>query len=1005
MNRTSAIAVLAAILLSACDQPTAPGKSASRPHRINASYVAMPGDAIAFQYCNRYGTGDGEFITYCELQVRNADGTVSFIENPDVADPWGAPPFTSRQTWSPDGTRIAYANLGDIVSTALDGSSRGYLTNDAAQDRAPAWSPDGSRIAFVSDHDGPAELYLMNAADGSNVTRLTNGAGVTGEGSPAWSPDGGRIAFDCEVDAGNTDICAINPDGTGLERLTSDPAYDGEPDFSPDGTRIAFTRDGMITVMDVNGGNVVTLTYGEQPDWSPAGNRLTFVRLTQSGPGACDAGGYTWCGNDTASDYYIINADGTNEANVGRGSGPAWRPGTSTVIDAPPVAEFTSSCTDLSCQFHSTSTDNYGVVSYAWTFGNGTTSTYSDPSVTYSATGTYTVTLVVGDFGGQTSSVTHTVSVVAPPPDDPPVAAFTVSCIGKTCTFDSSGSSDDFGIVRRDWGFNDGMGPYSTDTVAVHPYLYAGYYNVRLTVYDVRGHSSTVYHDVVIPNEPPVAVFTSSCTVLDCTFDSGASSDDYGITSRQWHFGDGASADGNTVIATHHYANAGTYTVMLVAYDFDGRWTVVSHDVVVAPPPPPDLPPVARFTASCADLTCSFQSDASSDDIGIASRAWMFGDGTSAGDIVAPTHTYSAGIWTVTLTVTDTKGQTNSVTQSVTATAPDAPPVARFTASCSGLTCSFQSSTSSDDIGIASRAWTFGDGISAGNSVAPSHTYGAGGTFAVTLTVTDTKGQTNSVTQSVSAVDQPPVARFAASCSVLTCSFESGTSSDDRAIVSRSWTFGDGTSAGDIVAPSHSYSATGAYQVTLVVTDAAGQTNTVNQTVNVTAPDAPPVARFSVSCSGLVCNFDSGASSDDVGIVSRTWSFGDGDYAGDIIAPSHTYGPGIRTYTATLTVTDAKGQSNSVSHSVPAVDQPPVARFTYTCAAPSRGQTTCTFDGRSSTDDVGISTYSWTYGATGSSTGAVLIATFKSRSTQVITLTVKDAAGQASSVTQTITAN
>ena len=1004
MTRISGIAVLAVVLLSACDQPTAPDGSASRPHGINASYVAAPGDAIAYQYCNKYGNGEGEFLSYCMLYVMNADGSVSFIENQDVANPWGDPPYTSRQTWSPDGSHIAYAAVGDIIATDLAASSRGYLTNDAASDGSPAWSPDGSRIAFVSDRDGTVELYLMNAADGSNITRLTNGAGVIGEGSPSWSPDGSRIAFDCEVDAGNTDICAINLDGTGLERLTSDPAYDGEPDFSPDGTRIAFTRAGMITVMNTDGADVRTLTEGSQPDWSPAGNRLTFVRLTDGGVGACDAGGYTWCGNYIASEFYIINADGTNEANLGRGSGPAWRPGASTVIDTPPVAEFTSSCTDLSCQFHSTSTDNYGVVSYAWTFGNGTTGTYSDPYVTYSATGTYTVTLVVGDFGGQTSSVTHTVSVVAPPPDDPPVAAFTVSCIGKTCTFDSSESSDDFGIVRRDWGFNDGMGPYSTDTVAVHPYLYAGYYYVRLVVYDVRGHYSIVYHEVFITNQPPVPLFTSSCTALDCTFNSSASTDDYGITSRHWVFGDGTSADGNTVSQSHHYANAGTYNVTLVAYDFDGRWTAVNHDVVVGSPPP-DLPPVARFTGSCSDLTCSFQSDASSDDIGIASRAWTFGDGTSAGDIVAPNHTYSAGTWTVTLTVTDTKGQTNSVSQSVTATAPDAPPVARFTASCSGLTCSFQSSASSDDIGIASRAWTFGDGTSADNSVAPSHTYGAGGTFSVTLTVTDTKGQTNSVTQSAIAVDQPPVARFTASCSVLTCSFQSGTSSDDRGIVSRSWTFGDGTSAGDIIAPTHSYSATGAYQVTLVVTDAAGQTNTVNQTVNVTAPDAPPVARFTVSCSGLVCNFDSRASSDDVGIVSRSWSFGDGDYAGDLIAPSHTYGPGIRTYTATLTVTDAKGQSNSVSHSVPAVDQPPVARFTYTCAAPSRGQTTCTFDGRVSTDDVGISTYLWTVGGTPASTGGVLIATFKSRSTQVITLTVKDAAGQASSVTQTITAN
>ncbi|MEQ1439120.1 S8 family serine peptidase [Fontimonas sp. SYSU GA230001] len=85
---------------------------------------------------------------------------------------------------------------------------------------------------------------------------------------------------------------------------------------------------------------------------------------------------------------------------------------------------------------------------------------------------------------------------------------------------------------------------------------------------------------------------------------------------------------------------------------------------------PTDNPPVAAFTYSCTDLACSFDGSASTDDKGIAAYGWTFGDSTGgSGATVA--HSYAAGgIYTVTLTVTDTVGQTASSTQTVSVTAP-----------------------------------------------------------------------------------------------------------------------------------------------------------------------------------------------------------------------------------------------------------------------------------------------------------------------------------------------
>ena len=83
---------------------------------------------------------------------------------------------------------------------------------------------------------------------------------------------------------------------------------------------------------------------------------------------------------------------------------------------------------------------------------------------------------------------------------------------------------------------------------------------------------------------------------------------------------------------------------------------------------PIDNDPVASFSASCTDLDCSFSAAASTDDNGIASYAWTFGDGGSASGVTASNSYAAAGSYTVTLTVTDTAGQTDSSSQSVTVT-------------------------------------------------------------------------------------------------------------------------------------------------------------------------------------------------------------------------------------------------------------------------------------------------------------------------------------------------
>lgn len=165
-----------------------------------------------------------------------------------------------------------------------------------------------------------------------------------------------------------------------------------------------------------------------------------------------------------------------------------------------------------------------------------------------------------------------------------------------------------------------------------------------------------------------------------------------------------------------------------------------------------NIPPVADFSFVCNELSCAFTDTSSDADGTILSWDWDFGD-DGASTAQNPSHVFAAGgNYDVTLSVTDDENASGSLTRTVTVSDPlvNVPPTASFTYSCSGLSCDFDGSGSSDSDGtVDSYDWVFGDGATSGEEIT-THTYASEGDFSVTLTVTDNRGASGSDNQLVS---------------------------------------------------------------------------------------------------------------------------------------------------------------------------------------------------------------------------------------------------------------
>jgi PKD repeat protein len=324
---------------------------------------------------------------------------------------------------------------------------------------------------------------------------------------------------------------------------------------------------------------------------------------------------------------------------------------------------FSVEATDIINFSSSGSTDPDGTITqYFWDFGDGSNSSSANPSYSYQEPGNYTVTLTVTDDGGLANTATTT-SLVSP---KPPIANANGPYIGgatEPVSFSSEGSKDlDGEIIKFDWNFGDGS-EHSFEPNPTHTYALQGNYTITLTVTDDDNVSisDTTWCDIAPrPPVPDINGPYEGITGQPIQFSSEGSYDiDGEIVEYRWNFGDGSGVylEENP---SHAFDDVGNFSITLTVEDNDGLAETVETYCIIELPP--NILPQAEATGpneGTAESPISFSSSGSSDTDGeIVEYLWDFGDGTTSTE-ANPTHTFEEeGTYTITLTVTDDRGDT-----------------------------------------------------------------------------------------------------------------------------------------------------------------------------------------------------------------------------------------------------------------------------------------------------------------------------------------------------------
>lgn len=458
-------------------------------------------------------------------------------------------------------------------------------------------------------------------------------------------------------------------------------------------------------------------------------------------------------------------------------------------------------------------------------------------------------------------------------------------CQGDPTIFSGTATASAGTIQSWQWNFGDGSGSSSQQSPS-YTYSAAGNYTATLTVTNSTGCTMQVTQPVTVQPAPNINFSTSSasgCSPFSVTFTNTTTS----ANSFSWDFGDGGAGSSLTS-PSHTYTATGSYSVTLTASNGSCTASQTQSSFIQVSPRP-----LASFSFNnnlCLGDTVYFLDNSSGNGGTITSYSWDFGDGSPLSSLISPYHVFtSPGNFSATLTVNTANCPDDTTVQIHINPAPVAGFSASSSTGCGSLNVNFSNTTT----GFPTYSWNFGDGSSLSNAVSPSHLYTTPGTYTVTLMATQGSCSDTLTMPSYITIYAQPVSSFSSSGNVClgdSVFFTNNSSGNGSTLTGYSWDFGDGSAPSSAMNPSHLYSTSGNFSVTLT----ASSTNCSDDTTIVVNVAPAPQVSFSAAdtsgCGSTSIQFQNQTT----GNPAYTWNFGDGSLPSSLANPSHVYSaPGI----------------------------------------------------------------------------------------------------------------
>lgn len=537
------------------------------------------------------------------------------------------------------------------------------------------------------------------------------------------------------------------------------------------------------------------------------------------------------------------------------------------LVGEPPQVSFTANnrevCANDKVLFSDASSGT--VNEWLWEFGDGTTSSQSNPEHYYGDTGYYSVKLTaINDGCTSELLIPNFIHVKGP------IANFATAL---DCNNIGQVTFTDWSKIPQTWAWDFGDGNTSTEKNPVHTYLSTGKYTVTLKVENATTgcFNTTIKTIGIIKEKADFTVSKSqSCKNIPITF-TAINSNPGNISLYTWNFGNGIIRTTTSSSYTYTYPKSGIFNVSLKITDINGCTDTITKPLAVT-----INGPTAVFRSAsqilCLGNSVNFIDSSYSDNtFKIVQWEWTWGDNLKDTLSGGPfQHTYNKfGNYTVSLKVTDENGCTDTQTKVAEVVVPQV--VAGFSTdslSCTAKSVPFKNTSIGQGL---KYLWNFGDN-SQSTSKDPIHLYNSEGIYTVGLSVEDENGCKAEIIKDSIVKVSNPIADFSADitysyCPPLITQF----TNQSLNYLKSHWDFGDMTSS-SAPNPSHFYSSVGNFTAKLTVFGAVGCESTKTIDIVVKGPKGLFSYDTLQGCQPLVANFKATTFEN----KSFIWDFNDG---------------------------------------------------------------------------------------------------------------------------------